>query len=117
MSADENENATDTEAAGATRGVRLGLSVVAGCTTATTLYALLRITQAILFPEPNPALVIWSEHAGYFWRSLTVVWLGGMAALLVWMATARDAERIASLLARALPAAAALLALQGLLVP
>jgi hypothetical protein len=96
---------------------RLGLAVVAGCTAATALYAILRVGQALLFREPNPALVIWSEHAGYFWRSLTVGYLGGMVACLAWLASERDAPRVASWLARALPVAAALLAAQALLVP
>jgi hypothetical protein len=97
--------------------VRAGLAVVAGCTAATALYAILRVSQALIFTEPDPALVIWSEHSGFFWRSWTVFYVGGMAALLTWMISARHAERVASVLARALPVAAALLAAQAMLVP
>ena len=52
--------------------VRAGLAAVAACTTATGLYALVRVAQSLIFTEPDPALVIWSEHAGFFWRALTV---------------------------------------------
>ncbi len=97
--------------------VRAGLSVVAACTTSAGLYALVRIAQALLFAEPDPALVIWSEHAGFFWRALTVGYVGGMAAFLAWMASARRADRVAEVLSRAVPACASLLAAQAILVP
>lgn len=97
--------------------VRFGLAVVALCTAATGLYATLRVAQALIFPEPDPALVIWSEHAGFFWRTWTVLYGGGMVGFLAWMASARHAARVAAVLARALPAAAALLAAQAMLVP
>jgi hypothetical protein len=99
------------------RAVRLGLAVVALCTTAAGLYAIVRVAQALLFPEPDPALVIWSEHAGFFWRTWTVLYLGGMAGFFAWIASARDAGRVARVLARALPVASALLAAQAILVP
>jgi hypothetical protein len=97
--------------------VRAGLAAVAACTTAAGLYAIVRVVQSLLFPDANPALVIWSEHAGFFWRALTVGYVGGMSAFLAWIASARSAARVATLLARALPIAAALLAAQALLVP
>lgn len=99
------------------RSVRLALSVVAACTTAAGLYAVMRVAQALIFAEPDPALVIWSEHAGFFWRAWTVAYAGGMVGLLTWIAAARDPARVAGVLTRAVPAAAALLAAQGVLVP
>lgn len=97
--------------------VRLALSVIAACATAAGLYAILRVAQALIFAEPDPALVIWSEHAGYFWRGWTVAYVGGMVGFVTWLASGRDAARVAGVLARAVPAAAALLAAQGVLVP
>jgi len=97
--------------------VRLGLALAAACTTAAALYAALRVAQALIFQEPDPALVIWSEHAGFFWRALTVGYVGGMAGFLTWMASARHARRVTAVLVRAVPIAAALLAAQGVLVP
>ena len=99
------------------KAVRLSLAVVAACTTATALYATLRVVQALLLEEADPATVIWSEHAGYFWRALTVGYLAGMAGFLTWQLSARRAGPVAVVLARAVPIAAALLAAQGLLVP
>jgi hypothetical protein len=87
------------------------------CTTSAGLYAILRVAQALVFTEPDPALVIWSEHAGFFWRAWTVAYLGGMSAFLTWLGSARHAPRVASLLTKAVPIAAALLTAQGLLVP
>lgn len=97
--------------------VRLGLAVVAACTTATALYAVLRVAQALMFKEPDPALVIWSEHAGFFWRALTVGYVGGMVGFMTWLASARSSGCVAAILARAVPIAATLLAAQGVLVP
>ena len=99
------------------KAVRLSLAVVAACTTATALYATLRVAQALLLEEADPATVIWSEHAGYFWRALTVGYVGGMIAFLTWVASARSAPRVAEVLARAVPVAASLLLAQAILVP
>lgn len=97
--------------------VRLGLAVVALCTASTALYAILRVGQACLTREPDPALVLWSEHSGFFWRAWTAAYVGGMTAFFAWMAAARHATRVASFLARALPFAAGLLVLQALFLP
>lgn len=99
------------------RAVRAALSAVAGCTAAAILYAVLRMAQAFAFGEPDPALVLFSEHSGYFWRAWTGAYAGGMVGLVTWLASANDTDRTATILARAVPAAAALLATQGLLVP
>lgn len=97
--------------------VRLGLSVVAACTSAVALYGILRVVQSLLFKEADPALVIWSEHAGFFWRALTVGYVGGMVGFLTWLATAKHTPRVVSVLTPAVPIAAAILTAQGLLVP
>jgi hypothetical protein len=99
------------------RTERAGLAVVAGCLAAVVVYAMLRVVQAVFLPEPDPALVLWSAHAGFFWRSWTAAYVGGTAAFVAWIAAGRDAARVTTFLARALPLAAAAIALQGLLVP
>ncbi len=96
---------------------RLALAVVAACTAATALYGIVRVAQALLFPEPDPALVIWSEHAGFFWRAWTVAYVGGMVGILTWAVAERDPARVARALATAVPIAALVVAAQGLLVP
>ena len=77
----------------------------------------MNVRKAAFLTEPDPAIVLFSEHAGFFWRALIAAYAGGMTALLTWALSARHAARIARVLARALPLAAALLAAQGLLVP
>ncbi len=66
------------------------------------------------FREPNPATVIWSAHAGYFWRVLIVSYAGGMAAVMTWAAASAAPDRVARLLPSAVAVAAALILLQGL---
>ncbi|MDB4942239.1 MAG: hypothetical protein JWP97_1773 [Labilithrix sp.] len=96
---------------------RLGLSVAWGLASAAAFYALLRLGQRLLFAEPDPALVLWSDHAGYFWRALTAAYLGGMVGFLAWLAGGRAPERVARALARALPVLVAIAAAQAVLVP
>lgn len=97
--------------------VRLALAAVATCTAAVALYAALRIAQKLLFPEPDPALVLWSEHAGYYWRAWTALYAGGMAGFVAYVASGRDAARTARVLASSVVASAILVAAQGVLVP
>jgi hypothetical protein len=99
------------------KSVRLGLAVIAACATAAGLYGILRVVQSLLFKEADPALVIWSEHAGFFWRALTVGYVGGMAGFVTWWLSARHAGRVARVLVRVVLIAAGLLAAQGVLVP
>ena len=99
------------------RTVRAALAVVAGCTTAIALYALLRIAQKLLFPEPDPALVLWSEHAGFFWRAWTAAYVGGTGGFVAWIASGRDAAKTARVLASSIVVSALLVAAQGVLVP
>ena len=90
---------------------------MAACVTAVSLYALLRGAQLLLFREPNPATVIWSAHAGYFWRTpLIVSYSGGMGGIIAWLVAGREPERVARVLASGVIVAAAIL-VQGLLLP
>jgi hypothetical protein len=77
----------------------------------------LRIAAALHGAEADPALVIWSPHAGFFWRAWTASYIGGMAAILAYGAAGRDLGRTARTLAAFVPVAAVLVAAQGLLVP
>lgn len=97
--------------------VRLGLAVIAAALAATTLYGLLRLGQKLMFAEVDPATVIWSEHAGYFWRALTAGYVGGMMGLAVWVVAGKESGPTVRALARALPFVVALIVAQGLLVP
>ncbi len=97
--------------------IRLALGAMAGCVVAVALYAIVRGLQLVIFPEPNPATVIWSAHAGYFWRAWIVSYSGGMAALIAWKAAGSDPERVARVLAGGVVVAAALIFAQGVLLP
>jgi hypothetical protein len=96
---------------------RAGIATVAACATAAAVYAALRVFQKVVLPEPDPALILWSAHAGFFWRSLTAAYAGGSAGFVAWIAARRDPARVARWLARAVVVAATLIAAQGLLVP
>ena len=111
------EDATSPSTGNASTSVRAALAAIAVCSTAMAVYALLRVAQKVLFPEPDPALVLWSEHAGYFWRAWTAFYVGGMAGFVAWIAAGRDAARTARVLASALVVSALLLAAQGLFLP
>ena len=93
------------------------LGVLGSCTAAVALYALLRVVQFTLFPEPNPALVFWSAHAGYFWRAWTVVYVGGFAGFATFVGALRRPARVARGLVVAVSVAGGLLLVQGLFVP
>lgn len=97
--------------------LRLGLAVIAAALAATALYGLLRVGQKLLFPEADPATVIWSEHAGYFWRALTAGYVGGMVGVAAWVVAGRDPGPTVRMLAKALPFVVAVIVAQGLLVP
>lgn len=96
---------------------RLALALVAACEAAIVLYAFTRVLQARFMKEPDPALVIWSEHAGFFWRGWTVAYVAGMVAFATWMLAKRDPDKVARWLATGVVVSAIAIAAQGVLVP
>ena len=97
--------------------MRALLALLVGLEIAGMVYPVLRTYAYFMHPEPNPALVLWSEHAGFFWRAWTSAYLGGMAAIVAGWLAARDPERLVRGLERGFPVVVAIVALQGLLVP
>lgn len=97
------------------RAAAVGL--VCGLETAVAAYAVLRVIQFFIWPEPNPAVVVGGIHAGFFWRAWIVGYLGGMVALLTGTAARRVEDRVVTLARKALFPAVALLVAQILLVP
>ena len=93
---------------------RLGIALACGCTGAALLYSILRIVQAVMMPEPDPALVLWSEHSGFFWRAWTCAYAAGTIAFVVRMV---DSERAARILAKSVVPVAVIVALQATFVP
>ena len=96
---------------------RAMLALLVGLEVAGLVYPLLRTYMYFTHPEPNPALVLWSEHAGFYWRIWTSVYLGGMAAIVVAWLGARAPERVARAVERAFPVVAGAVVLQGFLIP
>jgi hypothetical protein len=93
------------------------LSLAWGLVVAAASYALLRSVQVLRAPEPNPAIVVWSAHAGFFWRAWTAGYIGGMAAVLVALVARERLDAAAGALVPATIVAATLLALTSLFFP
>ena len=89
---------------------------IAGFESAVVVYAVVRVAQAFLFADPNPALVIQSTHHGYFWRAWIAIYAGGFVALAITL-LARDTHALAKTTLKALPWAAAIGVTQAVLVP
>jgi hypothetical protein len=79
-------------------------------------YAVVRAIQHFVFTEPNPATLVWSAHAGFFWRAWTVAYAGGMAAFVV-LVTPQRSRAAARALPRGIAIATGLLALQTVFFP
>lgn len=88
-----------------------------GLVVAVGLYGAVRGIQFLIFPEPNPALIVWSAHAGYFWRIWIVSYAGGMAAFVAYVVGRGREQAAARGLVPALTIATAVLTLQGVLLP
>jgi hypothetical protein len=97
--------------------VRLALALAGACIATVGLYAVLRLVQALLYKEPNPATVIWSAHAGYFWRVWTVAYAGAMAGFATFAAAKKHEALVSRVLVVGLSVASGLIVLQGLFVP
>ncbi len=96
---------------------RVGLGFIAACLSATLFYGVLRLVQARLFPEPNPAAVLWSAHAGYFWRCWTVSYAGVMVGFLAYGAARERPAAVARALVHGVGVAVAVLVVQSVFVP
>ena len=92
---------------------RLAVAFIAACLSATAAYALLRVGQWLVFSEPDPALVIYSAHAGYFWRSWIAAFFGAACGFSAWLAAARVVRHLGS----AVLIATVLLIVQSIFVP
>jgi hypothetical protein len=88
-----------------------------GSVLAVLAYAALRVLEITLFPEPDPAIVIWSDRSRFVWRALIAAYLGGMGVFGGYALGGRSARAAASLLPTVVLGAAVLLALQGALWP
>ena len=97
--------------------VPTAVSLAWGLVVAVGAYATLRAVQFLLSPDPNPVTVVWSAHAGYFWRAWTVSYAGGIAAFVTGLVAHRHTEACARALIPAVGVAVAMLVVQVALVP
>lgn len=88
-----------------------------GACVAVAAYGVVRSIQFFLYPDPNPATLVWSAHAGFFWRCWTCAYAGGIAAFIAFVGARRNAARAARSLVGAMAAAGAILALQTAIFP
>lgn len=95
---------------------RVLASIACGLEASVAVYAAMRVFEVALLAQPNPATLIASAHAGYFWRAWTSTYLGGFFALTVAL-LARRPDRIATAALRALPWTALFAVTQALFVP
>jgi hypothetical protein len=97
--------------------VSLAVSIAWGLLVSVAGYAILRGLQAVLSPAADPARLVWSAHAGFFWRAWTVSYAGGIAAFVTLALARGRSERAARALAPGVVVAASLLVLQSVIFP
>jgi hypothetical protein len=99
------------------RGDALLVGVAAGAAASVIAYAALRVLERALFPEPNPAALIWADRSPFVWRAAMALYLGG-AGVFAGVGMALRAPRSAGRGLLALVAAAvAAIVTQGALWP
>lgn len=97
--------------------VAVALSLAWGLVIAVGGYGVLRSIQFFLYPDPNPKTLVWSAHAGFFWRAWSCAYAGGIAAFLAYLFARRGAAAVARALVPATVVAAVVLALQVAVFP
>ena len=97
--------------------VTCALAVAWGLVVAVGAYAVVRAIQCLVYPAPDPAALVWSAHAGFFWRAWTVAYFGGVAAFVTFVVARGRNGAAARALAPAIAVAVTLLALQSALLP
>lgn len=80
-------------------------------------YALLRIVEQTLYPEPNPAMLLWSDRSPFVWRAAIALYVAGAAAFGGFAAARRSEDRAAKALRGIVIAAIALIVIQAAFWP
>jgi hypothetical protein len=97
--------------------VAAGVALAWGMAVAVGSYALVRTVQFFVYPDPNPATLVWSAHAGFFWRCWTCAYAGAIAAFVAYVPTRRHLAASVKALGPAVATVAVLLALQTAVFP
>jgi hypothetical protein len=74
-------------------------AIVCACvlTAWSVAYALLRVVERVTLPQPNPAMISWSERSAFSWRLVLAGYVALAIAPLAWTLARRSS------LARAAP--------------
>jgi hypothetical protein len=81
------------------------------------VYAVARLIQARIAPEPDPALVVWSTRIGMYWRIAIGGYAGALVAPMAYAWARRDLDGATGALVVAVPVTALAIALQAVFVP
>ncbi len=99
------------------RRAEAAVAAVLGLSLLVFLYAAVRAVQAVLFPEPNPALVVWSTRIALFWRVGLVTYGALVVSPLLLRWARRDLAGASRAAAWAVPVAGVAIGLQALVFP
>ena len=80
-------------------------------------YVAVRLVDVVLFPEPNPVVVIWTDRSRFLWRALIAAYLGGASVFGGYSLALRTPETSAAWLERAISWAGGCLLAQAILAP
>ena len=97
--------------------MKAAIAAVSALLVAVALYPTLRGIQLLLYPEANPATVVWTAHAGYFWRVWICAFGGALAGLVVFSLGEPARARLVRALPMCAAVACALLVLQAVFLP
>lgn len=97
--------------------MKAAIAAMSALVAAIALYPTLRAIQLVLYPEANPATVVWTAHAGYFWRAWICAFGGALVGIVVFSLGEAARARVVRALPIAAAVACALLVLQAVLLP
>jgi hypothetical protein len=96
---------------------RLLIAAVFGLSIAAIAYAAVRVLDVVLYPEPNPVVVIWTDRSRYIWRALIATYLGGASVFGAYCLAFRTPEDMFSWMDKLIVLAGACLLLQAVFAP
>jgi hypothetical protein len=99
------------------RASRLLVGIGCGAAAAVLAYAIERVVERAFFPEPNPAMLIWSDRSSFVWRAAIALYLGGAGVFGGYALAARAPRSGGRLLLVSLAVAAVAVTAQTVLAP
>ena len=80
-------------------------------------YVAVRLVDVVLFPEPNPVVVIWTDRSRFIWRVLIATYLGGAGVFGGYGLASRTPENAFVWMERVILVAGGCLLLQAVFAP